>query len=596
MIDFFISRITVSTFILSFVTVIILLIRKLFRRHISIRWQYNIWFLLFFLLIVPLIPPFVNIGRLYHIFSNIDIIESINENFLTINNGSNNLFSNVSWMKDFTVSVSRFSPRYINMIILGIWMIGMLIVTIITIKCNGRIRLIKESLQSIKNKEVNALFEKCKADLSINQNIVLGKSELTKTPIAIGFFKPYIILPSKIIKQLSINEIKYIMLHELNHYKNKDILVNYVMCVFQIVYWFNPLIYLAFKEMRLDREIVCDHSVLRMLNKDSYIDYGRTIINFAEKISQSSPLLVAVDMSDAKKQIKKRIERIADYTTETRLLTLKSIGIFAFIGFLIFSQIPTISAITYDDNKYNFKGNGIGYEDLSAYFDAFEGSFVLYNLKADKFTIYNKEKSTTRVSPESTYKIFSALIALEQNIIQQKDSTLNWDGSNYPFDDWNQDQDLYTAMKYSVSWYFQNIDKQVGKKTLETYFEQIGYGNCDLSGGIMYYWMESSLRISPIEQVQLLKDFYNNDLVFKQENIDIVKKSLRLSEKDGAMLSGKTGTGAVNGKGVNGWFIGYVEKNENTYIFATNIQGKDKASGSVAAEITLKILQDWAIY
>lgn len=414
--------------------------------------------------------------------------------------------------------------------------------------------------------------------------------------MAIGFFKPYIILPSQILKQLSIDEIKYIMLHELNHYKNKDILVNYVMCVFQIVYWFNPLIYLAFKEMRLDREIVCDHSVLRMIDKDSYIDYGRTIINFAEKISLSSPLLVAADMSDGKQQIKKRIERIADYTTETRLLTLKSIGIFAFIGFLIFSQIPTISAITYDDNKYNFKGNRVGYEDLSAYFDEYDGSFVLYNLQADTFTIYNKEKSITRVSPESTYKIFSALIALEQNIIREKDSTLKWDGNNYPFDAWNQDQDLYTAMKYSVSWYFQDIDKQVGKKTLQTYFKQIGYGNCDLSAGIMDYWMESSLRISPIEQVKLLKDFYNNDLVFKQENIDIVKNSLKLSEKEGAMLSGKTGTGAVNGKGVNGWFIGYVEKNENIYIFATNIQGKDKASGSVAAEITLKILQDWAIY
>lgn len=186
MIDFFISRIIISTLILSFVTVIILLIRKLFRRHISIRWQYNIWFLLFFLLIVPFIPPFVNIGRLFHIFSSIDLTESINENLLTINNGNSSLFSNVSWMKDFTVSVSRFSPQYINIIILGIWMIGMLIITIITIKCNGRIRLIKESLQSIKNKEVNTLFEKCKTDLSINQKIVLGKSDLTKTPMAIN--------------------------------------------------------------------------------------------------------------------------------------------------------------------------------------------------------------------------------------------------------------------------------------------------------------------------------------------------------------------------------------------------------------------------
>jgi len=49
-------------------------------------------------------------------------------------------------------------------------------------------------------------------------------------------------------------------------------------------------------------------------------------------------------------------------------------------------------------------------------------------------------------------------------------------------------------------------------------------------------------------QVVLLTDFYQNDTIFKPEHVDTLKSTLRLSEKDGAVLSGKTGTGSVNGK------------------------------------------------
>lgn len=52
----------------------------------------------------------------------------------------------------------------------------------------------------------------------------------------------------------------------------------------------------------------------------------------------------------------------------------------------------------------------------------------------------------------------------------------------------------------------------------------------------------------------------------------------------------------MNGKNINGWFIGYVETKNNTYFFATNIQNEDDSSGSKAGEITLSILKDLGIY
>jgi len=102
--------------------------------------------------------------------------------------------------------------------------------------------------------------------------------------------------------------------------------------------------------------------------------------------------------------------------------------------------------------------------------------------------------------------------------------------------------------------------------------------------------------------VGILRKFYDYQLPFSKRNIDIVKKIIVLSEDNGAKLSGKTGSGSTpnSEKYINGWFVGYVEKDENVYIFATNIEANatsDKsADGQEAKEITLKILKDKSIF
>lgn len=108
--------------------------------------------------------------------------------------------------------------------------------------------------------------------------------------------------------------------------------------------------------------------------------------------------------------------------------------------------------------------------------------------------------------------------------------------------------------------------------------------------------MESSLKISAFEQVSLLTDFYQNTFAFNPEHIATVKDSIRLITHGKNTLYGKTGTGNVNGQNVNGWFIGYIENSQNTYLFATNIQAEQQASGSTASQITLDLLEDMGIW
>src|SRR5699024_2771659 len=103
------------------------------------------------------------------------------------------------------------------------------------------------------------------------------------------------------------------------------------------------------------------------------------------------------------------------------------------------------------------------------------------------------------------------------------------------------------------------------------------------------------LKISPIEQVQILKDFYTNQFEFDDKNIQFVKDAMKLETKERATLYGKTGTGTINGKNVNGWSIGYVETENNRYFFATNIENGHRASSRSGDKSTKKSLHDKGI-
>lgn len=111
------------------------------------------------------------------------------------------------------------------------------------------------------------------------------------------------------------------------------------------------------------------------------------------------------------------------------------------------------------------------------------------------------ELAALRVAPNSTYKIYNALFGLENNIITPENTFVEWDGTAYPFETWNADQTLPSAMSSSVNWYFQWIDEQLGAASIENYLHKIRYGNENLGDNFSSYWMESSLKISPIEQV-----------------------------------------------------------------------------------------------
>ena len=146
-------------------------------------------------------------------------------------------------------------------------------------------------------------------------------------------------------------------------------------------------------------------------------------------------------------------------------------------------------------------------------------------------------------------------------------------------------------MQNSVTWYFQTLDQSAGLPAIQNFVRKIGYGNQTVGENLASYWGDSSLLISPIEQVELLRKFDENQFGFAPQNVEAVKASIRLHTAGNATLYGKTGTGEENGQNVLGWFIGYLEKDGNTYYFAVNIQNEQDADGTAATALAFEVLE-----
>ena len=239
--------------------------------------------------------------------------------------------------------------------------------------------------------------------------------------------------------------------------------------------------------------------------------------------------------------------------------------------------------------------------DYSEYFQGISGCAVIYDKSSNAYSFYDKEKCLKEVSPLSTFKIVSVLAGLENNVLESQTSTMEYSGVKYPIDAWNSDLTLKEAFEASCVWYFRQVVDMVGQENIHDILKEIQYGNCDISewnGSGMNplpelngFWLESSLKISPKQQVDSLNYIFGSDDHFNADNLEELKSIMYITELDHGRLYGKTGSGT----GGNAWFVGFTEENDNkTYfaIYLDDVQNKEAVSGNKAKEIAISILNN----
>ncbi|HDM1979812.1 TPA: beta-lactam sensor/signal transducer BlaR1 [Staphylococcus aureus] len=568
-----------------FIFLLLLFFRYILKRYFNYMLNYKVWYLTLLAGLIPFIP----IKFSFFKFNNLNNQEP------TVESNSHNLNPNINTTKpvhEFTTDIHKFNWDSIDNICTVIWIVLVIILSFKFLNSLLYLKYLKKQSLYLNEKEKDKI-NKILFNHQYKRNIVIRKAESIHSPITFWYGKYIILIPSLYFKSINDKKLKYIILHEYAHAKNRDTLHLIIFHIFSIAMSYNPLIQIVKRKMIHDNEVEADRFVLNNINKYEFKSYAEAIMDSVLKTSFFNKNILSHSFNGKKSLLKSRLINIkeADLKKQSKLILI-FICIFTFFIMIIQSQFLMGQSLT----DYNYKKplqSDYQILDESKNFGSNSGSFVMYSMKKDKYYIYNEKESRKRYSPDSTYKIYLALFGLDRHIISDKNSRMSWNHNHYPFDSWNKDQDLNTAIQNSVNWYFERISNQLSKNYTSDQLKQLNYGNKNL-GSYKAYWLEDSLKISNLEQVIVLKNMMEQNNHFSKNEKKQLSSSLLIRKNENYELYGKTGTGIVNGKYNNGWFVGYVITNHDKYYFATHLSDGNP-SGKNAELISEKILKGMGV-
>jgi beta-lactamase class D len=251
----------------------------------------------------------------------------------------------------------------------------------------------------------------------------------------------------------------------------------------------------------------------------------------------------------------------------------------------LFRFIVAIAFFSCSPNKVKQDNN------LEKYFteNKVKGTFALLDNGTGQFTIYNLPRyRDSSYLPASTFKIVNSLIGLQTGVISNDRMVIKWDGIKRR-EEWDRDLTMYEAFRVSSVPYFQEVARQIGRDTMQHWLDSISYGSKKITTRIDTFWLDNSLKITPDEQLGLVKRLYFHQLPFFKTYQETVKKAMKFEENSNYNLSFKTGWGHENGKEI-GWMVGWIVENQHPYFFVLNIESPDPGIDMVNTR--LKILMD----
>ena len=201
-----------------------------------------------------------------------------------------------------------------------------------------------------------------------------------------------------------------------------------------------------------------------------------------------------------------------------------------------------------------------------------KGSILLFDSKKEVY--YSNDFAWAKVGrlPASTYKIPNSIIALESNVVDESTTVFKWNGEARFLKSWEADLTLKQAFQRSCVPCYQEVARKIGVTRMNDYLAKLNYGNIQVNhDNLENFWLQGNAKISQFQQIDFLQRFQQEIVPVSKQTIRTVKNMMILKETENYVLRGKTGWSITEDQH-NGWFVGYLETNDNTVFFATNIE------------------------
>ena len=476
-----------------------------------------------------------------------------------------------------------------------IWILGLILLVFIKIVAYYHLKSIKRNKYNVRSIKWENTLKEISASLNLHKHVDILFSPFVNSPLSFGFLKPVILFPLRLITGLSNEEIKCILIHELAHNLRNDYLFNIFQNAIEVLFFYHPGIWWMSKQIRIQREIICDKIVLD--NKISEKQYAYTLIKLGELQLSDSNLAIAAKRSNS--ELFTRIRHIINASD----INKKKKNGNPLLALLVL-MILVVSGFIYHGKETMINTNSLSNKTVKN-LSSLNGSFAFYDINNDIYYESNDSLCNTRYPVYSTFKIASALIALDMGIAKNEFYTIPYDSLKYPlpgwmkennfFKHWYKDHTIKTALEYSVNWYFKELGERIGNKNMIEYLNKLDYGNKNITPGNDAFWYNGQLKISAIEQVVFIKNIFNQNCKGISKDAQRIAKQLFPGEvENNYSLYGKTGTGEVADNRFIGWYVGYLETKENKYAYALNIITDDanKIPGDMRHEMVKNIFTD----
>lgn len=315
----------------SIVGIIIYFIRNLFDKKMSGKSKCILWSLV---LLTLLIPVRFELKSDYEIMENnfVDRVEEIkyianyeySANEATLDNIEFENIESQEPLKQIPDANDKANTykmplqvRIKNVIIPSIWLVGLIFILFIFYRAKRKI--IKATTNKVYREErLEEILEEAKKQLNIKANVNLVLQKYKRVPSIFGVLNPSILITEELLQEEN-QTIKYIFLHELSHYKRKDLLFNYILLIALSVHWFNPIIWFLFNKIRQDIEIGADELASKNLTKVQKKEYGMVLINLLRNQTEENYATNLLCMSDTGKNMERRIGMIKRKTKGTAI-------------------------------------------------------------------------------------------------------------------------------------------------------------------------------------------------------------------------------------------------------------------------------------
>ena len=311
----------------------LLLGKRFLKDKISRQWQYYIWLVVVLRLLFPFEPEVSLLGKTYQAvdqaITQTASLPPQQQSPLTTPGGNlapvtGTEQSNRS-MNSPTEDLTTAHPfqEVVTLLTDQVWLIWLAAAVVLLIRkatvYQSFIRYIKAGLTPVSDIEILDRLFITAEQAGIKRPVELCVNPLISSPLLIGFFRPCIVLPNA---DISKKAFQYIVLHELTHYKRRDMFYKWLVQITACLHWFNPLVHLMSREIAKACEFSCDEAVLAKVGSGNAQDYGKTLLDAMAAVGKYKENLGSVTLSENKKLLKERLGAIMKFQKTSRAVKL----------------------------------------------------------------------------------------------------------------------------------------------------------------------------------------------------------------------------------------------------------------------------------